>query len=109
MQVQAILYFLLAIILECAPYGKPKLRVLKKWWRGLTSPRETADSHTQPLLGAGNNFSIAIPNGEDEDVAAERQRVLDGRVSNAMIYLCNLRKVFLKENPFLLRKIILQK
>lgn len=108
MQVQAILYFLLAIILECAPYGKPKLRVLKKWWQGLTSPRETADSHTQPLLGAGN-FSIAIPNGEDEDVAAERQRVLDGRVSNAMIYLCNLRKVFLKENPFLLRKIILQK
>ncbi|XP_078148271.1 ATP-binding cassette A1 isoform X2 [Carex rostrata] len=91
---EAILYFLLAIMLECAPYGKPKLRVLKKWWQGLTSPRETADSHTQPLLGAGNNFSIAIPNGEDEDVAAERQRVLDGRVSNAMIYLCNLRKVY---------------
>lgn len=83
--------------------------MLKKWWQGLTSPRETADSHTQPLLGAGNNVSIAIPNGEDEDVAAERHRVLDGRVSNAMIYLCNLRKVFPKEYPFLQRKIILQK
>lgn len=89
-------------MLEFAPDAKPKLTALKKWWHDLTSLRgETVDSHTQPLLGADSYVSVAIPNGEDEDVAAERQRVLDGHVSNAMIYLCNLRKVPLKENHIL--------
>ncbi|KAJ4767254.1 ABC transporter A family member 1 [Rhynchospora pubera] len=88
---EAILYFLLAILLEFAPYGKPKLTALKRWWHDLTSHRGETE---QPLLGESSNVTIAIPSGEDEDVAAERQRVLDGHVGNAMIYLCNLRKVY---------------
>ena len=89
-------------MLEIAPYGKPKFTVLKKWWLDLTAPRsETAESHRQPLLQAGKIVSLTIPDKEDEDVAAERQRVLDGNARNAMICLCNLRKVLLKENTFL--------
>jgi hypothetical protein len=111
MQVQAILYFLLTIMLEFAPYGKPKLAPFKKWWNDLTfSQDEITSSHTLPLLGADGNVSVAISSREDEDVAAERQRVLDGHVSDAVIFLCNLRKV-LEENHFLFnaKKMKLQK
>jgi len=46
----------------------------------------------EPLLEPSTKY-VALDLDDDVDVQEERNRVLSGSADNAIIYLCNLRKV----------------
>lgn len=75
------------------PYEKPRLTTFKDWWHRFASLKNgKTDSHLQPLLGSQDETSVTIDD-EDEDVRAERNKILAGSANNAIIYLHNMRKV----------------
>lgn len=73
---------MITILLELFPYEKPILSTFNDWWKHCISATRERDDST----------SVSIID-EDEDVKAERQKILGGYIDNAMLYLCNLRKV----------------
>ncbi|CAI9099895.1 OLC1v1036780C1 [Oldenlandia corymbosa var. corymbosa] len=88
---EAVIYFLLTLVLEILPPNKMTLRTAYEWMRfKLSCP--TSDSLSQTLLEPA--FGDVIEFDEDSDVLAERNRVLSGSTDNAIIYLRNLRKVY---------------
>ncbi|XP_020114345.1 ABC transporter A family member 1 isoform X2 [Ananas comosus] len=91
---ESIIYFLITIGLELMPYEKPRLTTFKDWWHHFASLKNgKTDSHLQPLLGSQDETHVTIAD-EDEDVRAERNKILAGSANNAIIYLHNMRKVY---------------
>ncbi|XP_028556093.1 ABC transporter A family member 1 [Dendrobium catenatum] len=92
--VEIIVYFLLTISLEYIPHYKIKFTASRVWWYVLHYVKyDTSQSCSEPLLGSFGDSLIFITD-EDEDVTAERQRVLNGVGEDAIICLRNLRKVY---------------
>lgn len=80
---ESITYFMITILLELFPYEKPILSTFNDWWKHcISATTERYDSTSVSIID------------EDEDVKAERQKILGGCIDNAMLYLCNLRKVY---------------
>lgn len=92
---QGIAYFLLTIGLEFLPPHKLNLFTAKECWKRLKKiiPK-TSNSYSEPLLESSQE-NVGPDLDEDVDVQTERNRVLTGSVDNAIIYLRNLRKVFI--------------
>lgn len=91
---QSICYFLLALGLELLPFNKLTLATLKEWWKSIKSIHPGTSSYLEPLLTSSAE-AVTLDLDEDTDVKTERTRVLSGSIDNAIIYLCNLRKVLL--------------
>ncbi|KAJ3669241.1 hypothetical protein LUZ60_011191 [Juncus effusus] len=93
--IEAVLFFLLTLILELFPLKKPNFKLLKQGLLNLTASRSSkSKEYTEPLLASTTGASIDVETGEDEDVKTERQKILNGHVDNSMIFLRNLRKVY---------------
>ena len=88
---QSICYFLLTLVLEILPSYKPSLATFKEW--SIKSFQRDSSPYSEPLLRSKEAAPISLD--EDIDVITERNRVLSGSIDNAIIYLRNLRKVFL--------------
>ncbi|XP_031098016.1 ABC transporter A family member 1 [Ipomoea triloba] len=90
---EAIVYFLLTIGLEYLPHQRMNLSRAYEWWKGLkNSVYATSSSSSEPLLQSSEDGTLELD--EDIDVKTERNRVLSGSTDNAIICLCNLRKVY---------------
>ncbi|KAL6133968.1 hypothetical protein ACLB2K_066201 [Fragaria x ananassa] len=91
--IESLCYFLLALGLEIFPFNKLTLATLKEWWKSIKIIHPGTSSYREPLLTSSAE-SITLDLDEDTDVKTERTRVLSGSIDNAIIYLCNLRKVY---------------
>ncbi|XP_050384666.1 ABC transporter A family member 1 isoform X4 [Argentina anserina] len=91
--IESICYFLLALGLEILPFNKLTPTTLKEWWKSRKSIDPDTSSYREPLLTSSAE-SVTVDLDEDTDVKTERSRVLSGAIDNAIIYLCNLRKVY---------------
>nr|XP_018630849.1 ABC transporter A family member 1 isoform X1 [Nicotiana tomentosiformis] len=91
---EAILFFLLTLGLEFFPQQKRSLYRVHEWWKSLgKSKHATFFGSSEPLLRPPSG-DVASEFDEDIDVKAERDRVLSGSTDNAVIHLCNLRKIY---------------
>lgn len=91
---EGVLYFLLTIGLECRLLQKLVPFSIKCFRRSINNLFYGSSSDAlEPLLGSSTSSLVPDIN-EDKDVKAERQRVLSGAVNNAILYLCNLCKVY---------------
>ncbi|KAF7819038.1 ABC transporter A family member 1 isoform X1 [Senna tora] len=89
--VESFSYFLLTLMIEAFPSLKLTPFMIKRWW-GNIIPRNTP-SYLENLLESSSETG-GLDLVEDVDVKTERNRVLSGSLDNAIIYLCNLRKVY---------------
>lgn len=88
---QSISFFMLTLGLEFLPSHKLTLVTIKEWWNRF---QHNNSSFLEPLLKSSLQ-AVTLDFDEDRDVRTERNRVLSGSIENAIIYLRNLRKVFL--------------
>ncbi|CAN0878408.1 ABC transporter A family member 1 [Linum grandiflorum] len=92
---ESIAYFLLTLGLEVFPFHKLSLLSIGHWWKKIRYQHHKSSSYLEPLLqspqDSGRDF---LELDEDIDVKTERERVLSGSVDDAILYLCNLRKVY---------------
>lgn len=77
-------------MLEFWPCYKVTLFSVKEWWNSF---QHDNSSFSEPLLESSSQ-AVTLDFDEDRDVKMERNRVLSGSIENAIIYLRNLRKVF---------------
>ncbi|XP_070027820.1 ABC transporter A family member 1 isoform X2 [Nicotiana sylvestris] len=91
---EAVVFFLLTLGLEFLPQQKRSLYRVNEWWKSLGKSRHAISSgSSEPLLRPPSG-DVASELDEDIDVKAERDRVLSGSTDNAVIHLCNLRKIY---------------
>lgn len=90
---QSIIYFLLTIGLELLPFRKFTSVTIKQCWKNVRNlQHSTLSGDLEPLIKSPSE-TVSLNFDEDVDVQTERNRVLEGCVDNAVIYLRNLRKV----------------
>ncbi|CAL1377626.1 unnamed protein product [Linum trigynum] len=94
--VESFAYFLLALGLEFLPIHKFRLVTMEHFWRRIRqSQYDESSTYLEPLLKSPSYSATgALELEEDIDVKTERERVLSGSIDNAIINLCNLRKVY---------------
>ncbi|XP_019232032.1 PREDICTED: ABC transporter A family member 1 [Nicotiana attenuata] len=91
---EAVVFFLLTLGLEFLPQQKRSLYRVHEWWKSLGKSRHAISfGSSEPLLRPPSG-DVASELDEDIDVKAERDRVLSGSTDNAVIHLCNLRKIY---------------
>ncbi|KAJ6747501.1 ATP-BINDING CASSETTE SUB-FAMILY A (ABC1) MEMBER 3B [Salix koriyanagi] len=89
---ESIGYFLLTLGWELLPFHKLTPGGIKQYWRSIMNlQHDTLD--LEPLLKSPSETD-ALNFDEDIDVQTERNRVLEGSIDNAIIYLRKLRKVY---------------
>ncbi|CAH9079387.1 unnamed protein product [Cuscuta epithymum] len=90
---EAIIYFIVTLGLEYFSHQRMTLSIFYEWWKGFTiSACASSSSSSEPLLQSSVDVTPEL--NEDIDVKTERVRVLSGLTDNAIICLCNLRKVY---------------
>ncbi|CAN1288577.1 ABC transporter A family member 1 [Linum perenne] len=93
--VESIAYFLLTLGLELLPFHKLSLVSVRHFWKRIRSQYNKSSSNREPLLKSPSDSARDSQDlDEDIDVKTERERVLSGSIDNAILYLCNLRKVY---------------
>ncbi|CAN1829239.1 ABC transporter A family member 1 [Linum perenne] len=93
--VESIAYFLLTLGLELLPFHKLSLVSVGHFWKRIRSQYNKSSSNREPLLKSPSDYARDSQDlDEDIDVKTERERVLSGSIDNAILYLCNLRKVY---------------
>ncbi|XP_052174030.1 ABC transporter A family member 1 isoform X3 [Diospyros lotus] len=90
---EAIVYYLLTLGLELVPPHKITSVSIDQWKNIKKFFQRTSSSYMEPLLESSTKY-VALDLDDDVDVQEERNRVLSGSADNAIIYLCNLRKVY---------------
>lgn len=90
---EAIIYFLLTLVLEVLHSHKINLSKLWNWWKSVKMLPRSSGRCSEPLL-VPSSRELAVEVDEDIDVQAERNRVLSGSTDDAIVYLQNLRKVY---------------
>ncbi|KAL6987169.1 Phospholipid-transporting ATPase abca1 [Sarracenia purpurea var. burkii] len=91
---EGIIFYLLTLGLELVPPHKITLGTVEECWKSMRKAfQRTSSSYTEPLLESSSKHG-ALELDDDDDVRAERNRVLSGSTDNAIIYLRNLRKVY---------------